>query len=170
MENHEKRCTAGLLARAGRFSLGEDVLERQQHSREIEEEKRHQKELRAKDIYDMLFVKVQAIRAKNLPADKWTTAELNTMIQCHQRPEDSVMPSKKAEKLARYHEICGHGDPVAPRISGLQIQEEHQEIPDPPPLPEPVLAAAVDCDGRDADAVLLLMLACNEGVSQVEDV
>ncbi len=29
LENHEKRCTAGLLASAGKFSLGLDVLERQ---------------------------------------------------------------------------------------------------------------------------------------------
>jgi hypothetical protein len=29
LENHKKHCTAGLLACAGRFSLGEDVLERQ---------------------------------------------------------------------------------------------------------------------------------------------
>jgi hypothetical protein len=169
LENHEKRCTAGLLASAGRFSLGVDVLERQRHSKEIEEEKRRQKELRAKDIYDALFVKVQAIRAKNLPADRWTTSELNTMIQWHKRPDDSAMPSKKAEKLARYYEICGRGEPVAPNISGLQPQEEHQEIPEPPPLPEPDLAAAADCDGRDADAVLLLMLAGKEGVSHVGD-
>ncbi len=89
------------------------------------------------------------------------------MIQWHKCPDDSVMPSKKAEKLARYYEICGRGEPVAPNISGLQLQEEHQEIPEPPPLPEPDLAAAVDCDGRDADAVLLLMLAGNEGISYV---
>jgi hypothetical protein len=62
LENHEKHCTVGLLASAGRFSLGEDVLERQRHSKEIEEEKQRQKELKAKDIYDTLFVKVQAIR------------------------------------------------------------------------------------------------------------
>jgi hypothetical protein len=167
LENHEKRCTAGLLASDGRFHLGEDVLEHQRHSKEIEEEKRRQKELRAKDIYDTLFVKVQAIRAKNLPAEKRTTAELNTMIQWHKRPDDSAMPSKKAEKLARYYDICGRGEPVAPKILGLQLQEEHQEIPEPPPLHEPDLSAAVDCDGRDADAVLLLMLAGNEGVSHV---
>ncbi len=116
MENHEKRCTVGLLASAGRFSLGEDVLEHQHHSKELEEEKQHQKELRAKD--DILFVKVQAIRAKNLPADKWTIAKLNTMIQWHKHPEDSAMPNKKAEKLARYHEICGGSEPAAPRSSG----------------------------------------------------
>ena len=112
---------------------------------------------------------MQAIRAKNLPADRWTASELNTMIQWHKRPDDSAMPSKKAEKLARYYEICGRGEPVAPNILGLQPQEEHQEIPEPPPLPEPDLVAAADCDGRDADAVILLMLAGNEGVSLVGD-
>ncbi len=110
---------------------------------------------------------MQAIRAKNLPADRWTASKLNMMIQWHKRPDDSAMPSKKAEKLARYYEIYGCGEPVAPNILGLQPQEEHQEIPEPPPLPEPNLAAAADCNGRDADAVLLLMLAGNEGVSHV---
>jgi hypothetical protein len=38
LENHKKHCTAGLLASAGRLSLGEDVLEHQRHSKEIEEE------------------------------------------------------------------------------------------------------------------------------------
>jgi hypothetical protein len=83
LENHEKCCTAGLLASAGKFSLGMDVLEHQRHSKKIEEEKRHQKELRTKELYDILKVKVQAIRSKNLPAEKWTSSELNTMIQWH---------------------------------------------------------------------------------------
>jgi len=70
LENHEKCCTAGLLASAGKFSLGLDVLERQRHSKQMEEEKQHQKQLRAKDLYDILLVKVQAIRSKKLTSRK----------------------------------------------------------------------------------------------------
>jgi hypothetical protein len=83
LENHEKHCTAGLLASAGKFSLGFVVLERQQHSKQMEEEKQCRKPLRGKDLYHVLLVKVQAIRSKNLPAEKWTSSKLNTMIQWH---------------------------------------------------------------------------------------
>jgi hypothetical protein len=34
-------------------------------------------------------------------------------------PEDAAMPSKKYEKLARYFEICGQGDLVAPIIDPI---------------------------------------------------
>jgi hypothetical protein len=113
-----------------------DILERQRHSKKIEEEKRHQKELRAKELYDELQVKVQAIRSKNLPAEKWSSAELNTMIQWHKRPDDAAMPSKKAEKLARYYDICGRGNPVAPTVLAATL----------PPAPEPDLAITdADC-------------------------
>jgi hypothetical protein len=66
----------------------------------------------SKDIYNSLHVQVQAIREKNIPPEKWTVAQLNTMIQWHRRPEDAAMPNKNVEKLARYHEIKGCGDPL----------------------------------------------------------
>jgi len=40
---------------------------------------------------------VEAIRAKNLPAEKWTATELNTMIQWYKQPDDAAMPTKKAD-------------------------------------------------------------------------
>jgi hypothetical protein len=94
------------------------------------------------------------------------------MIKWHKHPDDSAMPSKKADKLAWYYDICGWGDPVAPQILGLPIQEDHREIPAPLPLPEPDLdindVTAVDFDGRDAalDAgeVLLMIAPRVEGV------
>jgi hypothetical protein len=39
LENHEKRCTAGLLASSGQFSLGLEVLQHQRDAKQIEEEK-----------------------------------------------------------------------------------------------------------------------------------
>jgi hypothetical protein len=71
----------GLLASSGQFNLGTNVLEQQRHSREIEEEKWHQKAAQAKDIYDALHVKVQVIREKNLLPEQWTVAQLNMTIQ-----------------------------------------------------------------------------------------
>jgi hypothetical protein len=61
-----------------------------------------------KDIYDVLQVKVQAIKDKNLPPKKWTVSELNTMLQWYKSPSNTAMPSKKADKLARYYQICNH--------------------------------------------------------------
>jgi len=158
LENHEKRCTAGLLASAGKFSLGLDVLERQRHSKQMEEEKQRQKQLKAKDLYDVLLVKVQAIRSKNLPAEKWTSSELNTMIQWHKRPDDAAMPSKKADKLARYYDICGRGDPVAPTlpielVPPAQLEEDDDD--DLPPLPAPDL----DINNGAVDAAAILATA-----------
>jgi len=149
LENHEKPCTAGLLASAGKFSLG---------CKQMEEEKQHQKQLRAKDLYDILLVKVQAIRSKNLPAEKWTSSELNTMIQWHKRPDDAAMPSKKADKLARYYDICGRGDPVAPTlpielVPPAQLEEDDDD--ELPPLPAPDL----DINNGAVDAAAILATA-----------
>jgi hypothetical protein len=49
-----------------------------------------------------LLQKVEAIQNKNLPLEKWTSAELNTMIQWYKCPSDSAMPPNKCDKLARY--------------------------------------------------------------------
>jgi len=157
LENHEKRCTAGLLASVGKFSLGLDVLECQRHSKQMEEEKQHQKQLRVKDLYDVLLVKVQAIRTKNLPAEKWTSSELNMMIQWLKRPDDAAMPSKKADKLARYYDICGCGDPVAPTVPielvpPAQLKEEDDD--ELPPLPTPDLV--INNEAVDAAAILAM--------------
>jgi hypothetical protein len=35
------------------------------------------------------------MRSKNLPAEKWTSAELSTMIHWHKQPYDAAIPSKK---------------------------------------------------------------------------
>ena len=137
------------------------MLEHQRHAREIEEEKRRQKAARAKDIYDNLKVKVQAIREKNLPPEQWTVAQLNTMIQWHKRPEDAAMPSKKGETLAGYHEIKERGDPQEPQLL-------EQQIPPLPPLPGSELdpnmmeanGDATDSnDENDAGAALLVLFA-----------
>ena len=121
----------------------------------MEEEKQRQKQLRAKDLYDVLLVKVQAIRSKNLPAEKWTSSELNTMIQWHKRPDDAAMPSKKADKLARYYDICGRGDPVAPTVPIELVpptQLEQDDDDELPPLPAPDYD--INNDAVDAAAIL----------------
>jgi hypothetical protein len=155
LENHKKHCTAGLLASAGKFSLGLDVLERQPHSKQMEEEKQHQKQLRAKDLYDVLLVKVQANRSKNLPAEKWTSYELNTMIHWHKRQDDAAMPSKKADKLARYYDSCGRGNPVAPTLPIELVPPawlEEDDDDELPPLPAPNL----DINNGAVDAAVIL--------------
>ncbi len=83
---------------------------------------------------------MQAIREKNLLPEQWMVAQLNTMIQWHKRPEDEAMPSKKREKLARYHEIKEHGDPLEPQLLEQQI---------PPLLPLP--GSELDPNMREAN-------------------
>jgi len=161
LENHEKRCTAGLLASLGQFSLGLNVLHHQTNAKQIEEEKHRQKVLRAKDIYDVLQAKLQAIREKNLPPEKWTVSELNKMMQWYKQPEDGVMPSKKADKLARYHEIKGRGDPPMPQPIQMTI------APLPPLVGsklEPIFPEEVDDAGKqdDDDAAKALLLFAME--------
>ena len=67
-------------------------------------------------------------------------------------PEDGAMLTNKADKLARYHEIKGPGDPPMPTLIAM-------EIPPLPPLvgsePEPNIPAEVD----NASSKALLLFA-----------
>jgi hypothetical protein len=158
LENYERRCMAGLLASLGQFSLGLNALQHQRNAKQIEEDKKCQKALWAKDIYDVLLAKVQAIKVKNLPPKKWMVSELNKMIQWYKWLEDGAMPAKKEDKQARYHNIKGWGDPPMPTLVAMEI------LPLPPLAgsePELNIPAEVDDASRDqgndddADALLL---------------
>lgn len=105
-----------LIASAGKFSLDSEILGYVRHSAEVEKAKLRERELKRKDEYDSLLVQVQAIKDKNLPPEKWTSTQLHTMIQWYRHPEDAAIPSKKADKLTRYFEICGRGDPAEPSL------------------------------------------------------
>ncbi len=147
LETHEKRCTAGLIASAGKFQLNKDILRNARHSNELQDAKQCEKQLKAKDAYDSLHIKVEAIRNKYLPPEKWTSAELNTMIQWFKHPDDTAMPPKKTDKLTRYLNICGCGDPVPPQLPTL-MPSVPSLLPLPPRPPAvndlPELAAADD--------------------------
>jgi hypothetical protein len=84
------------------FKLNEEILGFAKRAKEAQDTKQREKQQQAKDLYDSLLQKVEAIRTKNLPPEKWTSAELNTMIQWYKGPNDSAMPPKKCDKLARY--------------------------------------------------------------------
>jgi hypothetical protein len=123
----------------------------------MEEEKQRQKQLWVKDLYDVLLVNVQAIRLNNLPADTWTSSELNTMIQWHKQPDDAVMPSIKADELARYYDNCGRGVPVASTVPIELVppaQLEQNDDDELPPLPAPDL----DINNEAVDAVAILAI------------
>jgi hypothetical protein len=106
LETHEKKCTARLIAAAVQFGLDNDVLAYVQHTKEQEEAWYHQQQAKKKDTYDMLQVKVQGIKDRNLPLEKWTVAELHTMLHWYKNLNNTTMPMKKAEKLARLKQIC----------------------------------------------------------------
>jgi len=111
------------------FKLNEEILGFAKRAKEAQDAKQRDKQQRAKDLYNSLLQKVEAIRTKNLPPEKWTSAELNTMIQWYKRPNDSAMPPKKCDKLARYREICGRADPQPPQ---LQNEPTTASLPLPP--------------------------------------
>jgi len=148
LENHEKRCSAGLIAAAGKFSLNEDVLAYVRQTKEQEQEKIHQQQLRKKDIYDTLQAKVSAIREKNLPPEKWSVADLNTMLQWYKNNSDTAMPTKKVDKLARYYQICMRGEPTPPILPLLPL-------PPLPTLQQPTLTTADEGDSQTSDLRLL---------------
>jgi hypothetical protein len=50
---------------------------------------------------DVLASKIQALQQKNLPLEKGKNAELITMLQWYNCPEDSAMPSKKKWKACQ---------------------------------------------------------------------
>lgn len=116
LENHNKRLTAGLIASAGQFRLASDILGYARHTKDLEEQNLRDKAFKEKEAYDILCVKVQAIRDKNLPPEQWHTNELTTMIRWYKQKTDAKIPSKKSDKLVRYFEICGRGDPPVPEL------------------------------------------------------
>jgi hypothetical protein len=61
LENHEKRCPAGLIAGAGMFKLNKEILGFAKRAKEAQDAKLHEKQLWAKDIYESLLQKVEAI-------------------------------------------------------------------------------------------------------------
>jgi hypothetical protein len=117
LTNHEKRCTAGLVASSGKFSLDQEVLGYARQAVEHQQEKQRNQELRRKDEHEKLSAQVQAIREKNLPPEQWTSGQLQVMLKWYKCKDDAAFPSKKADKLTRYYETCGRGDPAAPTVS-----------------------------------------------------
>jgi hypothetical protein len=89
---------------------------------------------------------VQAIRDKNLPPEQWTSGQLQVMLKWYKHKDDAAFPSKKADKLTRYYETCGRGDPTAPTVSENLA----------PLLPEIVndkMLPVIDDDGSDCSAI-----------------
>jgi hypothetical protein len=76
------------------------------------------------------------------------------MLQWYKNPSDTAMPSKKSDKLARYHQICNRGDPPEPELLPL------------PPLPTPQLATA---STDDAVPDLSLLDDNSSTLSDLED-
>jgi hypothetical protein len=64
------------------------------------------------------------------------------------------MLSKKAEKLARYYDICGCGDPVAPTVMGEDTSMLAATLP---PAPEPDLAITDANEMLNAGEALLMV-------------
>jgi len=66
LKAHDKRISAGLLAAAGRFNLGSEVLDHVQQRLDATKEKEYSAYLRRKDEYDMVEAKGKGIRELNI--------------------------------------------------------------------------------------------------------
>jgi hypothetical protein len=61
------------------------------------------------------------------------------MLQWYINNSDTAMPTKKADKLAQYYQICMQGEPTTPILLLLPL-------PPLPTLPQPTLTTASDSD------------------------
>ena len=82
----------------------------------MKQAKLHHKEKKKKDEYTALFDQVDALKNKSISPEAWTVPQLNLMLRWYRRPEDAPLPTKKAERLVRYYEICARGDPLIPDV------------------------------------------------------
>jgi len=169
---HESRITAGRLASAGKFSLDSDVLELQRGSNDEKQAKCHKREKKRKAEYDALFVQIQDLKQKNLSPEDWTVPKLTLMIRWYRRPEDAALPKTKKERLVRYYESFGRGDPQVPEL--LTKLPSKRAVPDfflPSPLPLlPTASIASVLDGHsDPAEEYVEALALNDRATTEDD-
>jgi hypothetical protein len=130
LQAQDKRISAGLLAAAGHYNLGDDVGERVQSRLDAVKEKECNAYLRRKDEYDILEAKVREINRQNLPHDTWNTTQLKIMVKWYKRDGDAKLPTKKQELLDRYLATCDRQELPPP-----QIPDNMDAINTPPALP-----------------------------------
>ncbi len=65
------------------------------------------------------------------------------------------MPSKKADKLARYYDICGRGDPVAPTVPIELVPPAQLKEDDDNELP-PLTGPDLDINNEAVDTAAIL--------------
>jgi len=174
LKAHEKRISAGLLAAAGRFNLGSEVLNHVQQRVDAAKEKEYSAYLRKKDEYDVLEAKVKGIRELNLPYDKWNAGQLKLMVKWLKRDGDDKLPSKKQDLVNRYLATCNRPDLQPPRppefsreiadngnLSGQPPELELQDSADV--VLEPV---SIDDYEDDEQEVAEILLASSFGQQQ----
>jgi len=150
LKSHDKRITAGLIAAAGKFHLGEDIRDYIRERANEKERQQNEKQLQKKNEYDELRAKVLQLKGLNLPPDK-------IMLRWFKRDGDEKIPSKKQDQLARYLEIC-HREDLPPPDIPLAFQQNQD---DPPPLPLQQAAPQIDLeldDDVDEQGLALLLV------------
>ncbi len=141
-----KRLTAGLHVAAGKFTIGEECLANLNEKIRKEQDKKRQSMMKLKDEYDKLLAKVTAVRALNKPPEKWSAAQLHTMVKWYKCDDDNAIPSKKTELLTRYLETCNREERVAPPLP---------EMPHQPPSDGELPPIEADDDGaKSSDEVI----------------
>ena len=111
-----KRMTTGLLASSCRFCLSNKVCQYVQEKANTEKNNQIRAQLKKKNEYDELKILVDAIKANNLPPEKWTSKQLNTMLKWYKQYGDQALPKCKLKQLELYHKICDHEDLPPPSL------------------------------------------------------
>jgi hypothetical protein len=133
-----KQMTAGLLASSGHFCLSNEVCQYVQEKANTEKNYQIRAQLKKKNEYDEPKILVDAIKANNLPPEKWTSKQLNTMLKWYKQDGDPALPKCKPEQLELYHKICDHEDLPPPSLPDelMCLPNEDEDMP-PLPLPQP---------------------------------
>lgn len=142
-----RRLMAGLHVAAGKFTIGDECLANLQEKLKREQEKKRQNMFKLKDEYDNLLTKVNAVKAANMPPEKWSASQLHVMVKWYKRDDDNALPSKKSDLLTRYLETCNRGDRVAPLLP---------ETPQLDPIHQELLPISIDNDDQSVEDVLAL--------------
>jgi len=145
-----RRLTAGLHVAAGKFTIGDECLANLQEKLKREQEKKRQNMFKLKDEYDNLLAKVNAVKAANMPPEKWLASRLHVMVKWYKRDDDNALPRKKSDLLTRYLETCNWGD-WGDRLAPLLL-----ETPQLDPIHQELLPISIDNDDRSVEDVLAL--------------
>jgi predicted acetyltransferase len=77
----------------GSLPLGTNALQTYRKSLKGNRKKKRQNMFKLKDEYDNLLAKVNAVKAGNMPPEKWSASQLHVMVKWYKHDDDNALPS-----------------------------------------------------------------------------